>query len=419
MRKYEGEQDVDWPAVSYAPLPGLPCTVDVPAMRCPLGLEADPYHYVGHLVLVMREMHRVLRGDGVLWLNLGDSFAGSWGNYGARNGKQRSRSADRYDRKAYEDDQDGWAGLPPTANVPGLKPKDMIQIPELVSLALKADGWWVRSRLPWIKRNGMPGSQTDRPTTSHESIFVLAKSARYFWDQVAISKPHKAESLARVERTHHTPGHKWENGPGTHRISNDLSQALAPDGRYRRTTDWWFESLDEQIAHLTDLRENGGPMLDEDGMVIALQVNTKGYSKAHFATWPPELVRPMIRAGTSARGVCPACGAPWARVVEKIGKSLPVEERYGRTGHNGQPPQISGNYWTGPTTQATGDWAATCTHADLPPIPATVLDPFSGSGTTGMVAIEEGREYIGVDISQAYLEDLAPERLTAQIGLGL
>ena len=85
LRKYEGEQDVDWPAVSYAPLPGLPCTVDVPAMRCPLGLEADPYHYVGHLVLVMREMHRVLRGDGTLWLNLGDSFAGSWGNYGARN----------------------------------------------------------------------------------------------------------------------------------------------------------------------------------------------------------------------------------------------------------------------------------------------------------------------------------------------
>ncbi len=138
----------------------------------------------------------------------------------------------------------------------------------------------------------------------------------------------------------------------------------------------------------------------------------------HFATWPPELVRPMIRASTSARGVCPECGAPWARVVEKEGQAEGRERnRGGREDGYTLPAQWENGQ--NPTTTTTVDWQPTCPHADLPPIPATVLDPFSGSGTTGMVAIEEGREYIGVDISQAYLEDLAPERLTAQIGLGL
>lgn len=119
-----------------------------------LGLEPTPELYVEHLVQVFREVRRVLRSDGVLWLNLGDSYSGSWGNYGAREGKQRSRISERWHRPAYEDERKGWDGLPPTANVPGLKPKDLVGIPWRVAFALQADGWWLRSDVIWCLSGG-------------------------------------------------------------------------------------------------------------------------------------------------------------------------------------------------------------------------------------------------------------------------
>jgi DNA modification methylase len=420
LRLYAGEQGVDWPAVDFAPMPGLD-PLHIPAMRCDLGLEPTPEAYIGHLILVMREMWRVLREDGTCWVNLGDSYAGSWGNYaptGTGGQRPKTEEGQRWDRPAYADP----AWRPPTSNNGiALKPKDLCQIPARFALAAQADGWWVRSRVPWIKRNGMPGSQKDRPTTSHEYIFVLTKSARYFWDQDAIRKPHTRDWTGSVgENNFKWNGADDKTGINRNGTSQDGFRDATPNpqGRYRRTTDWWFESLDEQIAHLLDLRENGGPMLDETGMIAALQVNTKGYKKAHFATWPPDLVRPMIRAGTSARGVCPECGAPWERVVERTAMQIRTSERGQIKHENGLRTSTSGTMTKPPTSTTTG-WAATCPHADLDPIPATVLDPFSGSGTTLMVALEEGRSGIGVDISTDYLGTLAPERLTTQIGLAI
>lgn len=144
-----------------------------------LGLEKTPEEYVQHLVEVFREVKRVLRGDGILFLNLGDSYNGSWGNSGSRDGGQRQVSTERLDRSAW----DGYTERPGSSfNHPVLKPKDLVGIPWRVAFALQADGWYLRSDIIWSKPNPMPESVRDRPTKSHEYIFMLTKSARYFWD---------------------------------------------------------------------------------------------------------------------------------------------------------------------------------------------------------------------------------------------
>ena len=162
-----------------------------------LGLEPDPDLYVEHLVEALREVRRVLRRDGTVWLNLGDCYAGSWGNYDAREDRQRPRASQRYRRRAYEG-EDGWKDLPPAANAPGLKPKDLIMVPSRAALALQADGWWVRSRIIWAKGasfgpwsgNPMPESVRDRPSMAYEEVLLLlARSARYFYDRTAASEP--------------------------------------------------------------------------------------------------------------------------------------------------------------------------------------------------------------------------------------
>ena len=139
-----------------------------------IGLEPTTVLYVSHLVAVFREVRRVLKDDGTLWLNLGDSYAGSYGNYGGRQGKQRSRIAERWHRRAYEDARRDWSSLPPAARVRGLKRKDLVGIPWRVAFALQADGWWLRSDIIWHKPNAMPESVADRPTRAHEYIILLA-----------------------------------------------------------------------------------------------------------------------------------------------------------------------------------------------------------------------------------------------------
>jgi DNA modification methylase len=151
------------------------------AWRGSLGLEPTPELYVRHIVEVMREVRRVLRKDGTLWLNLGDSYAGSWGNKGHR---RETKRLNRFDVIPPEIS-------PPTARPAnyGLKPKDLVGIPWRVAFALQADGWWLRSDIIWHKVNPMPESVRDRPTRSHEFLFLLTKSRRYFFDQEAVREP--------------------------------------------------------------------------------------------------------------------------------------------------------------------------------------------------------------------------------------
>lgn len=536
LRAYAGEQDVEWPTVAYSPIAGMPeitisgCDPDCrhewveagqkrsgggereygsydngtgrgPAFVHPghayclhcggwrggLGMEPTIEAYIGHLVLCAREWWRVLRDDGTLWLNLGDSYAGSWGNYGARNGNQRSRVAERWHRPAYDDEQNGWDGLPSTANVPGLKAKNLCMIPARVALALQADGWILRHAVPWVKRNALPGSQKDRPTTAHEYVYLFAKSERYYYDQHAVKLPYAPGSLERELRGV-GDGHKnVEGAPGQtphslaqprpnksatfakrggskeaevvpgqayaeHRDGRENESVYENGGRYRRDSDWFFDSL--RFILDTAFVEDGGQGLlrNEAGDPLALVVNTKGFSGAHFAVWPPTLVEPMILASTSERGVCPACGAPWERVVEKEGQQEGRERnRGGREDGFALPAQWENGQ--NPTTTITTGWRPTCGCEAIPHewdrsflpegvfggtrgaflpckhcesrwyfsdeewedepsepcpghlLPATVLDPFHGSGTTGAVAVANRRGYIGVDISAYYLAE--------------
>ena len=181
LRDY-GDGGQDWPAVSYAPMPGLP-PLDISAQIGPLGLEADPWAYVGHLVEVFRAVRRVLRADGTLWLNLGDSYSsvGSGGN-------TKTGFNDRYFGTDNGPGKQGAAeGLVIRRRLEhGLKAKELCGIPWRVAYALQADGWYLRSDIIWHKPNPMPESVTDRPTKAHEYLFLLSKQPRYCYDADAI-----------------------------------------------------------------------------------------------------------------------------------------------------------------------------------------------------------------------------------------
>lgn len=256
-----------------------------------IGLEDTPEAYVARMVEVFREVRRVLREDGTLWLNLGDSYNGSGGIGGA--GKQHTSQGcvTRPDNRA------GWSGL---------KPKDLVGIPWRVAFALQADGWWLRQDIIWHKPNPMPESVTDRCTKAHEYVFLMAKSERYFYDNEPIREAVK------------------ENADG--RMAAPMLGSFRPSEGARRQNVKQYDTIKGANRR------------------SVWTVTTKPYSGAHFATFPPDLILPMILAGTRQ-----------------------------------------------------GD---------------TVLDPFGGSGTTGQVALEQGRNAILCELNPDYAE-LARERTRA------
>lgn len=224
-----------------------------------IGQETTPAAYVENLVNVFREVWRVLKADGVLWLNLGDSYNGSGGAGGD------------YAPGGLKDGQPKYKG----ARVDGLKPKDLIGIPWRVAFALQADGWYLRSDVIWSKPNPMPESVTDRPTKAHEYVFLLSKSQKYFYDADAIKE--KA-----VE-------------------GNDLGllRGKQAGGADANLVAWHAHSIKARQDKGIDSRSGNPSGLKNKRSVW--EVATSPYSGAHFATWPPALVEPMIKAG-SRRG---------------------------------------------------------------------------------------------------------------------
>ena len=301
-----------------------------------IGLEQTPSEYVEKMVEIFREIRRVLRPDGTLWLNLGDSYA-------ANRGYQvpDSKHTDVGNSKGMK------------AIDIGLKPKDLVGIPWRVAFALQADGWYLRSDIIWHKPNPMPESVTDRPTTAHEYIFLLTKAERYFYDAEAI----KETAICDRMRGPALHGSSDTNG------NSGLSRREFTGSRNKRSV-WTIAS--------------------------------ESFKGAHFATFPQKLVEPCIQAGTSEDGVCASCGAPRRRVVERktmvIGPSKRTEAlgEYGRTSPSGSMIK--------PPTSKTIGWKATC-ECGAGVQPAIVLDPFGGSGTTGLVASRLGRDYILIELN--------------------
>ncbi|MGQ9826162.1 MAG: DNA-methyltransferase [Desulfotomaculales bacterium] len=380
LRDY-GLPPASWPEIEYAPMPGLP-SVRVPAWAGQLGLEPSPEMYVAHLILVFREVRRVLRKDGTLWLVIGDSYAGLWGNYHPYSppGKhgQRLKETTRWNRRAYDEHEDF---LPPTAQPSGgLKKKDLVGVPWRVAFALQAEGWWLRSDIIWGKVNPIPESVKDRPTKAHEYIFLLAKSERYFYDAEAIREPHKEESLKRYEYglksvyadTKSYGGKKSNNVCKSERMGDFINYS----GRNKRSV--WT-------------------------------IITEPFPEAHFATFPTALVKPCIKAGTSKYGCCPKCRAPWERVVESSAtrynenEALRQQKRYAGVISGGTRHVTLGV--TDFVTRTTVGWQPSCSCGIVEEtIPCVVLDPFGGSGTTTLAAMELGRDSIYIDLKREYAE---------------
>jgi DNA modification methylase len=336
------------------------------------GLEPTPALYVEHMVEVFEEIRRVLRPDGTAWLNLGDSYNGSGGfapgaPSNEAGSKQTTVGGDS--KVAYTSKK--------RRGVSTLKPKDLVGIPWRVAFGLQDDGWYLRSDIIWAKGNPMPESVRDRPTRAHEFIFLLTKESSYFYDQHAIREGFADARMGRdggkQESVRNVGGRK-----DGYTKPNNIDPS-ANGGRNKRTV--W-------------------------------NVNPKSYPGAHFAVWPEELVEPMIKAGSSEYGCCSECRAPFKRMVdvvvpEGISRTRNVGGRtdgYTTPTHGGGIP---------PSKRTTVGWGQTCKCKDPDVTRCLVLDPFSGSATTGAVAMRLGRNYVGTDLQPDYL-DLAEARLAGR-----
>jgi len=331
-----------------------------------IGMEATPAEFVATLVDVFREVRRVLRDDGVLFVNLADSRAGS-GKGPQGNGLKASY----------------WT-KPETVKLAGAKTSDGIRakslmlIPARFAIAMSDDGWIVRDQIVWAKKAPMPESVRDRCTSSWEPIWMFTKQARYFWDAAAVAQPSVSD-------------HPSGNG-------------------YKRP---------EQLSR-------GGRGQDEPWQVQATSnmrnvwhLSPEPSREAHYASFPTEIPRRCILAATSQAGQCAKCGSPWARVVERE-RGTPGEVRGYQAGvssttasvrHGKGSPNAVVRANSMQMTARGGvksenlGWQPSCICEDAgPPVPQTVLDPFVGSGTTLLVADRLERNGIGIDLNAEYAE---------------
>jgi DNA modification methylase len=344
-----------------------------------IGLEDTPDEWVANLVAVFREVRRVLRDDGTLWVEIGDSYAAG-GVSGNTNSRSERGDSGRFRMGGPAQDAYFAAGDRERRGAPpNTKPKDLLGQPWLLAFALRNDGWYLRSEIIWARPNPMPESVTDRPTKSHSTVFLLSKQPRYFYDADAIRETSVSTGYEDKVLTSATPGYS-----GNPRVVGDKGKPLP------------------------GVWQNGGGANARSVWTVPTQPTPF----AHFATWPEALCRRMILAGTSERGCCPECGAPWVRDVEPEGAyaealAKPTWASGGLERGAGANKTVSVTRTTR-TTRTTG-WSPGCAH-DAAPVPCTVLDPFAGSATTMLVARNHGRHSIGIELNETYLE-IAAKRL--------
>ena len=324
-----------------------------------LGLEQTPELYVQRIVDIFREVRRVLRDDGTLWLNLGDSYANDR-KWGGKSGRKNSSS-----------DADGY---PRHKMATGLKEKDLVGIPWMVAFALREDGWWLRSDIIWSKSNPMPESVTDRPTRAHEYLFLLTKSARYFYDADAIKEPAKESSIARWDQ--HIVGQQGSfRANGGEKTNGPMKAVGGPKKNKQRGHRRRHEGFNDRWDNMTKDKQQ------------ALGANKR--SVWEIATQP------------FGKMTCPSCNRSFKAKVYKFFPRC-----------NGHPicPRcevlLGSHFATFPEALV-----EPCILAGAP-TDGLVLDPFAGTATVCAVAQRLGRHAVGVDLKKEYLE-LAVQRLSA------
>lgn len=262
------------------------------------------------------------------------------------------------------------------------KPKDLVGIPWMAALALRNDGWYLRADIILAKRNCMPESIRDRPTRSHEYLFLLSKERIYYYDEYAIREPLSDSMIKQIEK-------------GAREVKLDNQWKHDEESRFGKTSGnraFQDQGSLERISHGRNKRD-------------VWWVTTSSYKEAHFAVYSESWVEPMVKAGSSEKGCCAKCGAPWERIFER--------KFYGRwddgEGNNDDQtkpkyadPEVTKDYKENYVPPKALGWKASCECGTPDLQPSVVLDPFLGSGTTALVALKHGRKAVGIDLQDEY-----------------
>lgn len=353
---------------------------------CVFGEEPTLFTYVDHAVEIFSHLKRVMHPSGTFWLNIGDSYqhGGPQPSTGvhARNGVPLPTDYKR--TKVFK------------------SKKQLGMVPARVAIALQEDGWILRNDIIWAKGlsflpcysgSVMPESIQDRAIWSHEHLYHFALNDKYFYDLEGCKEPYAQSTLAQAATSYEGEAIKDYSAAGAQDPSDVKRRVLASVAR--------------------GIQAGGGRNLRNVWVIPK-----EPLKEAHFAAFPTKLVEPVIKLATSSHGVCPKCGNQWERVTHKevIPNDIKSQFEASRVASTADTGRSDGYTARKPNyrRRILGEgWRATCEHSDLSPGPATVLDPFSGSGRAGIVAKRLGRNYIGIDASAAYC-DIA-RRVIAQV----
>lgn len=320
-----------------------------------LGRESTPEEYVENLVAILREVKRVLRKDGTLWLNIGDSYNNNSGYSRSKDiWKRQGREGGSADRKFFKHDR--------------IKQKDLVGIPWMVAFALQKDGWFLRCDLIWEKTNPMPDGAKDRPTRSHEYVFLLSKSSKYFYDYYRI-----------LEDTDEKPEGKQGFG------------ANVQKGTFRCDQDREFEHYGKKNKR------------------SVWKTSVASFKGGHYATFPTDLIEPMIMASTSEYGCCAKCGTPWNRKFGKRREKILIKKTDMVISDSGEMIKAPDEYKE-ELVLFHDKWEKGCSCDTNEVNPCIVLDPFSGTSTTGDVSFKYNQYYVGIEPNPEYIE-MAKTRL--------
>lgn len=417
-----------------------------------IGLEKNPEEYIKKIVSVYREVYRILKDDGTNWLNIGDSYFGGGGSSGHT---EETLNMGRK-TKSYGAVDSGNRNK----KHPIIKPKDMVGIPFMLALALRADGWFLRQDIIWKKTSCMPESVTDRCTKSHEHIFLLTKNKKYYFDAIAIRTALANSTLndSRWFDENYIPPTPDRNYPGNASRGNgvlkrksgnferkDRPSAPEDTGKHQKgSVPWEGETanrrdvwtIDEELPVWKWLFENAPASVidplwkkfidDTQNVPDVWDITPATFRDSHFATFPTKIPELCIKAGTSEHGQCSKCGKSYVRITEKelkpTAKASPgtvVDDRDESADDNdqasnrvksGQMPGFYNDYKT------TG-WKATCACQNAEVIPDVVLDPFMGAGTTALVAKKLNRNFVGIEINPKYVKEISVPRLQKSLGM--